>query len=375
MRIVCTGSIAMKRLLPDLDLRDPKDMDFFTDDVEAAKKEIFSHDNQSGLKIEVLYCPIICDLHPEGDNVYNNAIVTLNELITVKASHIFFHPEQYQKTMYDIQLLKNNGAVIDVPLFYKLYDFWKEYLPSVRRSNLNMSAEDFFNNALKTEVDHDFLHELLIQHPVFEGQTAPTYTKILKDGAEVEVDEDKFNLLFPMEKYCLVLEEVMAMAYERFQGMNYRQAFKLMLDKFVMSHAPIWEALYIINNYERFNKPPFDFLEFLKEQTKQIVNNKNSNMDTNFIDVINTALSDISSLRYSGSSGKFKRLSQTNDGVIQDTHYGSQGDHNTIEEVYDIGLGDFCLKLTLHSDSYGNDEFVIGIKIVKPVKKEVIVYE
>jgi hypothetical protein len=223
------GSTAIKHHFPDFP-REPKDIDYATTE---------KRDNQKG--IEYLYNPIIGDM--EG-------IASPDILYTLKVSHIIGWDIKWDKHMFDIQFLKKKGCKIDKELFERLYNFWNSHHGLNKRSNLDMSAEDFFNNALKTP--HDHYHNLL--NPV------PVYTKILKDGSEVDVSEVKFNLLTNEEKYDLVREEVMVMAYERFRKTrNYMVAYTKMLTKFITTHAPIWEALFIIENYVPLHKPLFNY--------------------------------------------------------------------------------------------------------------------
>lgn len=87
--------------------------------------------------------------------------------------------------------------------------------------------------------------------------------------------------------------------------------------------------------------------------------------------LINEALSDIDSLR-SGHK-KFKKVSNN----LIDNLRGreEQGEYNEIIEVYSLGVDDLHIKLTLHTNSYGYDEAVHSIQIVKPVVKQVTDFE
>jgi hypothetical protein len=125
-----------------------------------------------------------------------------------------------------------------------------------------MSSEDFFNNALKCEYNHDYLHTFL--------KNPPTYTKVLKDGAEVDVSETKFNNLSFEEKCDLVKEEVMVMAFERYSKFYYRNAYAKMMKKFIISHAPMWEAIFIIENYMSVYKPDYNFLKKIENSILEL---------------------------------------------------------------------------------------------------------
>lgn len=88
------------------------------------------------------------------------------------------------------------------------------------------------------------------------------------------------------------------------------------------------------------------------------------------IKLINEALKDIYSLR---SSKKFKKVSDS----MVDNLRGEerQGEYNEIIEVYSLGMDDLHIKLVLHTDSYGDNETVTSMQIVKPVTKTVQDFE
>ena len=94
----------------------------------------------------------------------------------------------------------------------------------------------------------------------------PIYTKILKDGAEVDVSEEKFNKLTFEEKCDLVREEVMVMAYERYKNVNYMSAYSKMLKKFIINHSPLWEGLFIIENFIILHKPLFNYFKTISDK-------------------------------------------------------------------------------------------------------------
>jgi hypothetical protein len=96
--------------------------------------------------------------------------------------------------MFDIQFLKSKGCKLNKELFDSLYKYWNELHGENNRSDLDQTADSFFNNALSTP--HDYYHTIL--------KEVPTYTKVLKDGAEVAVCQDKFNNLSFEEKPQLV---------------------------------------------------------------------------------------------------------------------------------------------------------------------------
>lgn len=53
----------------------------------------------------------------------------------------------------------------------------------------------------------------------------------------------------------------------------------------------------------------------------------------------------------------------------------SQGEASEKVLVFDINDDEYLLKVTVSCDSYGDSEGITSITFVKPVKKEVVVYE
>jgi hypothetical protein len=229
------GSKAIKHHFSDFP-RDPKDEDY----------AVTSNQHKNSIECEYLYNPVLGDL---------SGIADPNILYTLKISHLVGWDINWDKHMFDVQFLNKKGCVLDIDLFYRLYNHWNIVHSPNKRSDLDMSAEDFFDNALNTP--HDYYHTLI--NPV------PIYTKILKDGAEVEVCEEKFNNLSFQDKLDLVREEVMIMAYERYKNKDYRHAYSKMLKKFIINHAPIWEAIFIIENFISLHKPLFNYYKKIED--------------------------------------------------------------------------------------------------------------
>lgn len=164
----------------------------------------------------------------------------------------------WEKHLFDIQFLKDKGCEVELDLFYRLYEFFNEYHSKNKRSDLKMTASKFFDNAVMCEYDHDWLHTL-IKNP-------PTFTKVLI--GEVEVSEEKFNSLSFDEKCDLVREEIYVMAWERMPKVDYRKAYSRMMKKFIISHAPIWEAIFILDNFKHLYKPNFNYFKTLENGIK-----------------------------------------------------------------------------------------------------------
>jgi len=241
MKKILIGSTAIKHWFPDFK-QIPKDIDY----IEIGRRNIYSKDG-----IEILPNPIL--------EKFEGNILTPDYLLTLKISHLFWDIN-WDKHIFDVQFLLKKGAKLIPSVFDELYQYWNEFHGKNKRSDLQMSAEDFFDNALKCQYKHDDLHTLL--NPI------PTYTHILV--GEVEVSEDLFNLLNFQQKLDLVREEVMVMAWERFNKMDYRVAYAKMLKKFIRDHAPLWEAKFIIENYIFLMKPEYNYFKKIENGLQQI---------------------------------------------------------------------------------------------------------
>jgi len=252
--MILIGSKAIKFWFPEFN-REPKDIDYATS-VESTTNK------QKG--VEYLYNPILvkwCN----GSEIANP-----DELYTLKLSHTVgwkLKNNSWDKHVFDIQFLKSKGCKVIWPLFWDLYKFWETIHGKNKRSDLDMSSDEFFNNALTYDIPHDELHEILIKHPYFENQVEPTYKKILL--GEVDVSMEKFNNLTEKEKSNIVIEEVMVMAIERFEKLGYLRAFKRMLDKFIINHAKIEEAIWVLENYKKLHKAPFDYIKFINYEKER----------------------------------------------------------------------------------------------------------
>lgn len=244
--MILIGSKAIKEHYPDFP-REPKDTDYIIRD----NKEILYKRND----VEFLKNPIISNLY-KNDDYY---VIEPNMLCTLKASHLCWNIN-WEKHMFDLQFLLKKGNKIDKELFLELYNYWNHYHGKNKRSDLKMSKDEFFDNAVNYDtLEHDQMH--LIINPV------PIYTKVLKDGAEVELDENKFFNLSHEDKLEFVREEVMVMGWERYRHLDYRVAFNNMLKKFIISHAPMFSLIFILENYiELQTKPKFNFIKLINEK-------------------------------------------------------------------------------------------------------------
>lgn len=238
------GSSAMSYYFPDFP-RDPKDLDYVVESGPIPN---------TNLKVEKLPNPILLEYC--GEQTY----LEPQSLLTLKASHLAWDIF-WDKHMFDCQFLIEKGYRVNIELFHKLYRYWNDYHGKNKRSNLQMSKEDFFNNTINNEdLEHDFLHTLI--------NPSPTYKKTLKENKDVETDESKFWSLTYEDRLNIVREECMVMASERFRGDYFKARYYKMLKKFIQGHCPVYMIPFIVENFRSLDRPPFDFMEKINRELR-----------------------------------------------------------------------------------------------------------
>jgi len=239
---IIIGSTAIRHWFPDFN-RDPKDLDYAVESTEGFK---------TSREIEYVPNPIIFK-YEDGEYLKPDLLLTL------KMSHLFWDIN-WEKHIFDVQFLLGKGCKYNPELFEELVAYWTVHHPNERRSKLDMTKEDFFNNAINSDAEHehDYLHTLI--------NPSPTYKKVLKDGADVDVDEEKWNELSHEDKKAIIYEEVYIMAYERYRKvLKFRSAYAKMLKKYLMLHAPRYVAMFGIMNHREIHKPEYDFVKKINE--------------------------------------------------------------------------------------------------------------
>lgn len=240
--MILIGSTAIKAHYPDFH-REPKDIDW-------AVMDSSEHAKSKG--VEYLENPVLFKHGFAFDNP-----LTTTALCTLKASHLCWNIK-WDKHMFDLQFLLKKGNEIDLDLFMDLYEYWNTYHIKNKRSDLKMSKDEFFSNAVNYDThQHDDTHKIL--NPI------PVYTLVLMEGKDVELDESKFHSLTFDQKLDFVREEVMVMAYERYSALNYKLAYSRMLKKFIISHIPLFALKFVLTNYIILHKPKFNFINTIND--------------------------------------------------------------------------------------------------------------
>lgn len=255
---ILVGSAALKEIFPDF--RDPKDVDIMSDENVKVSKGVD------------LYIPKTLSL----SDYFDKRLPSIDQLYTIKISHIFWN-NRFDKHISDIRYLQRKGAKLNPELYNAFYKEW-EALYGKKKANLNVSAEDFFQNTVTRIYEHDSIHQSVAYHD------KPLFNKILKDGEEVMVDKSKFFAMSHEEKLELVREEVYATALERLvipseYTYHPRAAYWWALTKTITSFSKGWFPLFIVENIDELWKPDIDYIARHKSNSSVLIplGEKNAN--------------------------------------------------------------------------------------------------
>lgn len=242
------GSKALKTHLPHI--REPRDIDFFADHkIENA---------------ETFY-------HPSLEKWDFGKIASLDELYTIKVSHVFWDLKNgsWDKHMNDILTLQKAEAKFIPELYNILYPVWEERYGK-KKANLEQEPDEFFNPNIQRVYEHDSVHDSIKYYD------QPLFNQILRDGHNVAVDKNKFNALSPMDKNRLVFEEVYATALERHiipsnYTMNARVGYAKALKQTITSFSKGWFPLHIVLNYMELRSPEINYVQRHKENSHLLI--------------------------------------------------------------------------------------------------------
>lgn len=223
------GSTAIKHWYPDF--REPNDFDIITEEKHRNSRTVEYYWTDA---FEYLSNNIDL-IHVDSDLLY-----------TIKVSHAAWNIK-WEKTMKDIQFLKNKGCTLNEEFFSILYKDW-EILHGKKKVNLNKSNYYFFKeDSVTREHDHDYLHEF------FAFNRRPLHEKIRPDRDSPMCSKELFYNLTPEERHQTALEEIYVIAYERFisKGISAKASKVKALKQLITTMTKGWFNLYLIENSEQ----------------------------------------------------------------------------------------------------------------------------
>ena len=207
-KYVIIGSTAIKHQLERNNLSVPPRFTKMTLDLDLLVKS----KNQKDVLSEFPHADLICGDVIMDDYHFNNVYASLDEVYTLKMSHIFWDhggkPGQWFIHMNDIVALRKMGCKIIDPLYTSAKKEWTKRFGKPGTS-LNVSRKEFFSTGVNRYVDHDSLHETIAFYDY------PIFYDFLKEGEEVLTDKTKFFNMSFEKQLRAVQEEAMVLALER----------------------------------------------------------------------------------------------------------------------------------------------------------------
>lgn len=182
---------------------------------------------------------------------------------TLKASHVYFDKEHFDKTIYDLFLMSAEGCVVDKELHQILYDHWLLKFGEKWRADFTKEVDEFFDDAITREFNHDALHKAFAKfgEPAFYMLQEPDQTTVYVCPTKFENLEEKY-------KRAVIIEEAQVLSIERFyeQGLfknNSYIPYTKMIGALIQRLAPLWMTIYIINNLDYFLKYKENYYEYI----------------------------------------------------------------------------------------------------------------
>lgn len=181
-------------------------------------------------------------------------VATVNDLTTIKLSHLPYDV-LWKKHSRDYLVLKMNyGGKINQKLYDKLRVHWCNHYGNKPYLSLYKTKDSFFDDFVSKQFDHDYLHEL-VSYP-----NKPIYTECLKDGEQVAIDKEKFNVMLHNKKIQMFREEMCVIALERWvipskHEISFLDAWSRSVHKTVTRLTKGWASEFICENLESFIKP------------------------------------------------------------------------------------------------------------------------
>lgn len=254
MRPVLIGSAAAR--LNGLDLREPHDLDYFTDQHIPSRMD--------GKRVETFY-------HPDLDKWdWKWTVATLDELYTIKVSHMFWD-FRWVKHAKDVIAFQQHRAVFIRELFDILYPIWVEQKGKKKaRLPKGTKPDEFFTASVPRVYEHDSIHSSVAYYD------APLFNRVLQDNEPVAVSWSKFEALPEHIKMQLCREEVYATALERKvipsgYKINSLHAYRWALQQTITSFWKGRWALWMVLHLDELQRPDVDYVQVHRDNSERLV--------------------------------------------------------------------------------------------------------
>lgn len=198
----------------------------------------------------------------EHDSLVNRC-ATLNDLLTIKLSHLPYDI-LWKKHLNDYLVFKKHGAKVNQELYVALHQHWVEVHGNKSFLSLYRTKDNFFDDYVEKEQEHDYLHEL-VAYP-----DKPVYTQCLQEGQEVMIDWSKFLLMSFEQQVKMFREEINVIATERWLlptkdsgRITFREAYSKSLHKTVTALTKGRASRFMCENIEEFIRPNRKEVEYM----------------------------------------------------------------------------------------------------------------
>jgi hypothetical protein len=203
---------------------------------------------------------------------YPSLYASLNVLYALKMSHRYLrNSPHFLKTMRDIKEMRAMGATIPDNL-HSWFKRREKETYDYSHPNLSVNSGAFFSgDGVHYVYDHDSLHEAVAVYG------SPVYKLYLRDGAEVQVDKNKWLMLNDIVKQTAVYEEACVLALERsiipYPGkLTEDRAFEVALIKVASSITSGWFRQYAWENFDEVMKLHKQLPSYVDRFTKALEN-------------------------------------------------------------------------------------------------------
>jgi len=239
-----------------LTLHEDKDWDFIGDFNPDDGRKVENHSP------DLLNNRVMCEIY--GLELgFPYLIMNLNGLKVMKRSHLHRplcwdkHITHYHKYMSDVEFTK--GDIIT--LLERKSLTYEEY--GNKHPKLSQSNDDFFDDFVEKEFEHDYIHEL------YAYEDRPMFERLKQSGQEHNAwcVRDLWEALTPEQKQQCVSEETYVIATERFMIPNKwefipKQAYYMALRKVCTTLTSGWFRDYAIDYFPEvfnlYNKDKFN---------------------------------------------------------------------------------------------------------------------
>lgn len=176
-------------------------------------------------------------------------VMSMTGLAIMKRSHLWRTVGFDKHIIHYHKWLKPNTQFTDtdLDLIGRRSDAHREMFGD-RRPSLNMSVDEFFDDAVKKKYDHDRIHELV----AFGDR--PLYESLQRDSSKAWCERDLWDSLSYDLKLKCVAEEIMVIAIERFMipsGWTHspKSAYNKALTKVCTNLTSGWFRDFAIDNH------------------------------------------------------------------------------------------------------------------------------